>query len=1064
MDGEETELTIHLISHNHWDREWIFTAQYTNRWLPTFFANLFSMLEREPEYRFVLDGQTVILEDFLAQLPLDEVESQRERLAHYVKRGQLLIGPTYLQADWSLVSGESLVRNLMIGHQIAAGFGQVMKVGWMLDNFGQIAQAPQIYRGCGIDGVFVWRGIDPGDHPRTEFWWEAPDGSSVLAIYLINSYRNGMVLSLTREIARERIQREASTLASFAATSHVLLMNGYEQVPWPDDVLPIIEDFNRGSLRLLTNDSPTKEDPTTGGMGTRDPLPRLRCRQSTPSEYLAAVRAAGVSLPVLGGYFYSGRYMPVLKGVFSSRSHLKLLNNECQRELERWAEPMATIAWTLGADYPADKLARTWKTLLLNHTHDDLCGCCIDNIAREMEARFEKVHTTATEITEESLRTISQSIHTFRADCSTAVIVFNPSTRERSEVVSFSLDLSADDHPFRIIDGAGSEALYQIRQRTGSQVELYLLASGVPSLGYKSFYVQRGIPDEERFEGVRADAERRTLENAFLRLTIQQDGTFDLLEKETGQEYQRLGYFEDGGDAGDTYDYSWPTRDRVITSLGKKARVTLLEAGPLIARFRVEIELALPEELSADRQERAEKTRAYPLVSDLELTATARRVEIKTLVRNVVKDHRLRVMFPSEIHAEHCFAEEPFDIARLPVRPTDLPVAPFPNMEHLMLAGGYREPVATHPFQNFIDYSDGRRGLAIISRRGTEYEILPEHGTIALTMLRCVGWLAREDLLTRQGDVGPHIFTPEAQCLGDQQFFYAVYPHRGDWAESKADLEASSHNLPMRVVQRLGTGSLPDQLSFLQLMSDGEDQALRLTALKRDESANGIVLRYFNPRRVSTHGRLQTWWEMAGGIEKTNLLEQAVEDLPVEMGLEGESVSLPTRAGEIVTLRLRLWPSSLRETGYGAPPRVLPPLSFTQPKSRIELPPILTEADLRAEHQRVTKTERQLLQAKAEVFSFEDQMERVGWRTPSHLVDFQKKVLEVSTLTRQLQEARISEMINRQLWINSQIEMALGEIGEELSWARTKKRVGEYLLHYYQGLVQEPPERSPIEN
>jgi hypothetical protein len=91
-------------------------------------------------------------------------------------------------------------------------------------------------------------------------------------------------------------------------------------------------------------------------------------------------------------------------------------------------------------------------------------------------------------------------------------------------------------------------------------------------------------------------------------------------------------------------------------------------------------------------------------------------------------------------------------------------------------------------------------------------------------------------------------------------------------------------------------------------------------------------------------------------------------------------------------------------------------------------------------------------------------MERMGGRAPSHLVEFQKKVLEVSTLTRRLQEARISEMINRQLWINSQIETALGEIGEEMSWARTKKRVGEYLLHYYQGLPQEPPERSPIEN
>jgi mannosylglycerate hydrolase len=1053
MKGEGAELTVHVISHNHWDREWIFTAHYTNRWLPPFFANLFSMLEREPEYRFVLDGQTVILEDYLAQLPAPEAEKQRQRLAHFVQRGQLLIGPAYLQPDWSLVSGESLVRNLMVGHQIAAEFGQVMKVGWMLDNFGQIAQAPQIYQGFGIDGVFVWRGVDPGDPPRTEFWWEAPDGSRVLAIYLINSYRNGMVLSLTREIARERIEREAHALAAFAATPHVLLMNGYEQVPWPDDVLPIIKEFNRGSRRQ-----------TRGEMvGPIDLRPRLHCRQSTPPEYLAAVRAASGSLPVLGGYFYSGRHMPVLKGVFSSRSHLKLLNNQCQRELERWTEPMATIAWTLGADYPAEKIARLWKRLMLNHAHDDMCGCCIDKIAQEMEARFESVLETSTDLTEESLRAISQSIHTFRADSWTALIVFNPSTRERSEVVSFALELPQASRPFRIVDGAGEEVRYQIRRRHGSQVELSLLAEGIPSLGYKSLYVQPGNPGKKSAAGVRADAQSRTLENPFLRLTIQEDGTFDLLDKETGQAYHQLGYFEDGGDAGDTYDYSWPTRDLILTSLGKKAQVKLLEEGPLVARFRVEIEMDLPEELSPDRQQRSEQTRPYPLVSDLELSATARRVEIKTRVRNVVKDHRLRVMFPSEIDAEYCFAEEPFDIARLAVRPPEQIQAPSRRLQGLMPAGGYTEPMASHPFQNFIDYSDGRRGLAIISRRGTEFEILPAKGTIALTLLRCVGWLAREDLLTRQGDVGPHIFTPEAQCLGDHEFYYAIYPHQGGWAESTADLEAQSHNLPLRVVQKFGTGSLPDRLSFVRLTSEVEGTTLRLTALKRAETGDGIVVRYFNARSEPIRGELSTWWEMAGGVQKTNLLEEMVEELPVERGPQGEVVSLLTRAGEIVTLRLRLWPSYRREGSYGTPPIVLPSLPLSQPTPAIEFPPLLTEDDLQAEHQRVTETERQLLEAKAEVFTRKDLMERMGWHGLTHRAELQKKELAVSTLTRQLHEAQISEMINRQLLINTQIESALGQIGEEMSWARTKKRAGEYLLHHYQedhGLPVELPERS----
>lgn len=1029
-------LTVHLISHNHWDREWIFTARYTNRWLPRFFANVFAMLEREPGYRFVLDGQTAIVEDYFSQFTALEAREKKRKLTEYVRRGQLLVGPSYLQPDWALVSGESLVRNLMIGHKIAGQLGGVMKAGWMLDNFGQIAQAPQIYRGFGIDGVFVWRGVDPGNEPKTEFWWESPDGSRVLAIYLINSYRNGMVLSLTREIALERIRTEAEALRPFATSPNVLLMNGYEQVPWPDDVLPIIEEFNR------------------------KPEEGMTCVQSTPPEYLEAVKQTTTGLPVIGGYFYSGRYMPVLKGVFSSRSHLKLLNNQCQRELERWAEPFAAIAWTLGADYPAEKLERTWKTLLLNHAHDDMCGCSIDHIARDMEERFHEVLETATDITGESLKTISQAVNTFRPDSLTAILIFNPSTRPRSEVIGFSLDLPGLGNDFTITDGEGREVPYQIRRREGNHVDLYLFVADVPSIGYKTYYVNSGKPGSPAFAGVQASESERSLENEFLKVTIGEDGTLDLCDKQTGQTHHRLGYFEDGGDAGDTYDYSWPARDTVVTSLGQAAVISLLEAGPLLARFRVEIDLRLPEQLTPDRQQRAAETRSYPIVSYVELTAGSHRVEVKTVVQNVVKDHRLRVMFPSGIHSDYCFAEEPFDIARLPVRAPDESTIESASVRRLMLAGGYTVPVNTHPFQNFVDYSDGKRGLAIISRRGTEYEILPEDGTIALTLLRCVGWLARYDLLTRTGDVGPHIFTPEAQCLGEHVFSYAIYPHSQDWPTGKAHLEAFSHNLPLRVVQSFAAGSLPDRLSFLTLTTGEAVNAFRLTALKRAESGDGLILRFFNTFETEAMGDLTTWWDSTGGICRTNLNEECQEELPPN----GSVIHLRTRPKEIVTLKLRLWPSYRLDLSYTDEPKLLAPLPSADKPVAVAPPPLLTEEELQAEHERVELLDKALLQAKAQVFTIEDEIERQATYHPSQLVELQKKKLEVATLTRQLNESRISELLNRQLYVDTQIEAGLGEIGEAMSWSRTKKRAGEYLLHYYQRLLEQTQPRSGHEN
>lgn len=1021
-------LTVHLISHNHWDREWIFTAKFTNRWLVSFFDNLLKVLKTQPEYRFVLDGQTAIVEDYLSQLSEEDARQREKELSKYVKRGQLLVGPAYLQPDWALVSGESLVRNLMTGHKMAEKLGGVMKAGWMLDNFGQIAQAPQICKGFGIDGVFIWRGVAmDADQLKSEFWWESPDGSSVLAIYLINSYRNAMVLSLTREIAEQRILSEAAALRFFASTPNVLLMNGYEQVPWPDDVLPIIEEFNKRGDESIT------------------------CVQSTPTEYLEAVRQFNPDLPKLSGYLYSGFYMPVLKGVFSSRSHLKLLNNECQRELERWAEPFATVAWMMGAEYPKDKLEKAWKTLMLNHAHDDMCGCSIDKIARDMEERFAEVYRSAYDITERSLRTIADAVNTLRDDSLLAVVIFNPSPRERSDVISFSLDLPSSVESFVIKDGDGRVASYQIAGRDENKVELFLYARDIPSLGYKTYYLRTGSGASELPEAVTASATDRTLENDHLFVRINSDGTVSVTEKQSGHTYKNLGYFEDGGDAGDTYDYSFPQEDRIISSLGQQATISLVEKGPLLARFRVEITLNLPERLSEDRKSRSEQTRALPIISHIELTAGSRRVEVKTLLTNVVKDHRLRVIFPTGINADYSYAEEPFDVAKLSVIDDSPPKELPERVRSLLLAGRYTQPINTHPFQNFVDYGDGDKGLAIISRRVTEYEVLPEQGAIALTLLRSVGWLARYDLMTRVGDVGPHIFTPEAQCLGEHVFHYAIYPHRGDWFEGKTPLEAFSHNLRLRAVQTYSPGVLPDELGFVSLTTPDPVGAFRLTALKRSEAGDGIILRFFNTLETTVEGELKTWWTNAEKSFRTNLNEEEQEELSFNKNV----LKITAGQKEIVTVKLKLMPGLQIDAQYFDAAKILSPLPPGDKLPSADLPPVITREEVKAEEDRVTKLEATLPKAQADVYRLEDEIERTGTVSIDlgKQVELQKKKMEVATLTRQLNESRISALLNWQLYITNQIETELEEIGEAMSWSRTKKRASEYLVHYYEGLL-----------
>lgn len=1022
-------ITIHLITHNHWDREWIFTAKYANRWLPTFFNNLFARLEAEPEYRFVLDGQTLIIEDYLNQLPPDEAAARARDIRRFVKSGQLQVGPAYLQPDWSLVSGEALVRNLLIGDKMAREYGQVMKAGWLLDNFGQIAQAPQIFRGFGIEGAFVWRGVPfTPDQLKTEFWWEAPDGSRILGIYLLDSYRNAMVLGLTREIAEERILSHTRMLRRFAATPNVLLMNGYEQVPEPDDVLPILAEVNQKIA------------------------PEMRATQSTPPDYLTAVSQHQPDLPVLGGYFYSGRFAPILKGVYSSRSYLNQQNNECQRELERWAEKFNTFAWAYGFDYPEERFERAWKTLLLNHTHDDMCGCCIDPIAQDMQTRFAEVNRMARVMSSESLRAIVQAIDTTSVPAATtSVVIFNPSSRPRRDVVGLSLEISEEIESFHICDAQGRVIPYQLVSRIGSKADIYLWTTHViPAVGYRTYYIEPGHKKSDDHPHVHTSAENYTMENEFLHVQINPDGTLTIREKIHNDVYENLGYFEDGGDSGDTYDYSHPAEDEIITSLSRKATITLEQAGPLLARFRIELKLKLPRSLTSDRTARTQKTRKVQIISFVEMAVRAGHVEVTTIVNNVVKDHRLRVIFPSGIHTDVSHAGMPYDVAEFPIQESEESDVPA-HMQDLMLAGRYTAPVRTRPFQNFITLANDECSLSIFSQGLSEYEILPDKNSIALTLLRGVGWLARADLLTREGDVGPHIFTPEAQCLGKQTFEYAIYPHGSNLTAANPHFEADRHVLKFRAVQtNLHPGLLSDKFSFFSWEQDEVFGALKLTTLKQSEDGRDLIVRFYNALAQPVSSALKLGSHVVEAW-RTNLNEENQETLPVENGL----IPVQVRGKEIMTVRVRPGPDPVIEDFNRYPARVLPLLTPTAEVNTAKMPPLLTEEEVATEQTRAEQLASALQAIRSEAYILQEEIERRANPGVSQLALLQRLKGREATLSRQHYEARISALLNRQLLVTRQMESSLDDIGESLNWARVRKRVGEFLIHYYEGLLDE---------
>ena len=173
-------MKIFLVSHTHWDREWYRTYQTFRARLVDAIDRVLELVAADNGFRFLLDGQTIALEDYLEIRP-----ERRSALEAACRAGRIAIGPWYVQPDSLLPSGEAQVRNLREGRRVGTAIGPVSSVAYTPDSFGHPAQLPQIFAGFGLGPFVYWRGnADEIDALPSEYLWEAPDGSRVLAHHL----------------------------------------------------------------------------------------------------------------------------------------------------------------------------------------------------------------------------------------------------------------------------------------------------------------------------------------------------------------------------------------------------------------------------------------------------------------------------------------------------------------------------------------------------------------------------------------------------------------------------------------------------------------------------------------------------------------------------------------------------------------------------------------------------------------------------------------------------------------------------------------------------------------
>ncbi len=360
--------TVYVVPHCHWDREW-YQPHELFRWrLVQMIDELLDHMESHREYRcFNLDGQSIVIEDYLQLRPENE-----SRLRALIEAGRIVIGPWWVQPDEFLPSGESHIRSFQKGIRFANRLGGSLRVGHCADQFGHIAQMPQIMKQLQLTSACLWRGVSDAI-PGWSFQWEAPDGTQLPVLYLRNSYSSGWRLPTETDDLLERVRRQERDLAEGLPA---VLMNGTDHSRMEKHVpAALAAAADRG----------------------------YDFKIATLEEYEQAVLAVGIDDVVHHGEMRSPDRSNVLVGVLSARMNIKQRDFEVSGWLEKYAEPLELLSYLHHGPDGTPALRHAWRTLLENSPHDSICGCSVDQTHIEMFPRFDRAEQLAQQVAKESM-------------------------------------------------------------------------------------------------------------------------------------------------------------------------------------------------------------------------------------------------------------------------------------------------------------------------------------------------------------------------------------------------------------------------------------------------------------------------------------------------------------------------------------------------------------------------------------------------------------------------------------------------------------------------------------
>jgi alpha-mannosidase len=844
------QATMDLDGNAHIDAAWLWPRTETVDAVRRTFTTALQLMNEYPNYVFTQSAA-----QYYAWMA-DKYPDLNDQIKQRIKEGRWeVVGGMWVEPDLNLPSGESQVRQLLVGQRFfKKEYGVTARIGWNPDSFGYNWQLPQIYKRSGLD-YFVTQKMhwnDTNQLPFRLFWWESPDGSKVLTYFPTDYVHTDLNPTRISADFAESAQRNPGTIEHLdlygvgdhgGGPTRDMLDQGdhwIDQGSKPDTAVPAmryttVQHYFDDVQQHLSPDSPTWNYDSIAKGYTAPP----------------AGPNGEVGIPT----WKDELYFEFHRGIYTTQAaHKRNIRTSETATLN--AEKLASFAWLDGDTYPDKLLNTNWEKITFNEFHDLAAGSGIAVIYRDAADDFHQVFADDHAIDESSLKTLNARIDT-RVVGNTPVLVYNTMAWPRTGAVTLNLQLPENATSVKLLDAHDHPVLAQVLSKDAATHQFTVLArvNDIPALGYTVLHAavatSGAAPASDLTLHEAADA--YTLANAHLKLAIDKktgcitsilsDSKEYLAPQSCGNQLQT---YADTPKQYDAWNVDPGTYDATMTPISELDSIAVTDNGPLRKTIRINRTWSKSH-----------------FIQDISLDAGSDVVRVS----NTVEWHETHVLLKAAFPLAASSAKATYEI-------------PYGNIERTTTRNNSWEKAQFEvPALRWADLGNEHQGFSLLNDSKYGYDAVGN--LLRLTLLRSPIWP-----------------DPDAD-RGTQHFTYELYPHAGSWKDALTVRRGYELNTPLLAQQVFAhTGELAATHSFVSLDAPN----VTLSAVKKAEDANALIFRMYEWAGKPTEVKLHVPAGAQFAVE-TNLMEDPLPNAE-HLQLTGDVVTVPIKPYEILTLQV----------------------------------------------------------------------------------------------------------------------------------------------------------------